>query len=41
MRGEGGTRLVRLSNELDTEFWWENPRETDHLEDLGVEEKIF
>jgi hypothetical protein len=24
-----------------TAFWWENPREGDHLEDPGVDERII
>ena len=23
------------------QFWWENPKETDHLEDLGVDGRIL
>ena len=40
MQGRG-QRKVRLSKELHTEFWWENLRETDHLEDLDVDERVF
>jgi hypothetical protein len=26
---------------VHTGFWWENPREGDHLEDPGVDERII
>jgi hypothetical protein len=28
-------------SELRTGFWWENLRKGDHLEDLGVDERII
>jgi hypothetical protein len=41
MRGGGVTGQVRLNKELHMEFWWENLRERDHLEELGVDESLF
>ena len=26
---------------MHTEFWWGNPREGDHLEDLGLDGKVI
>jgi hypothetical protein len=37
----GGGHVVRGEREgVHTRFWWENPREKDHLENLDVDRSI-
>jgi hypothetical protein len=34
-------RHVYGTEEVHTEFWWGNPKERDHLEDLGVDGRMI
>jgi hypothetical protein len=42
MRWVGVGHVVRIwTGEVHTGFWWGDPRECDHLEDLGVDWRIL
>jgi hypothetical protein len=32
---------IRWRRELRTEFWWGIPKEEDHFEDVGIDERII
>jgi hypothetical protein len=37
-----GGALARVGERtLDTGFWWVNPRDRDHFEDLGVDGRVI